>query len=79
VRANLRYLARLPPLVDLLNLLVFRGGPILMNLEPSSDLNLWSLQLDKDCDVGPRGAEKCLDWIGEKVLEHSGFEGWLLI
>ena len=53
----------------------FSGGPILTNLEPLSNINPWSRQLDEDCDVGPREAEKCLHWMGEKVLEHSGFQG----
>jgi hypothetical protein len=53
----------------------FSGGPILTNLEPLSDINPWSQRLDEDCDFGPNEAENCLHWVGEKVLEHSGFQG----
>ena len=53
----------------------FSGGPILTNLEPLSNTNPWSRQLEGDCDFGPREAEKCLHWAGEKVLEHAGFQG----
>ena len=53
----------------------FSGGPILTNLEPLSNINPWSRPLDGDCDIGPREAENCLHWMGEKVLEHAGFQG----
>ena len=53
----------------------FSGGPILTNLEPLSNINPWSRQPEEDYDVGPQEAEKCLHWMGEKVLEHSGFQG----
>jgi transcriptional activator SPT7 len=53
----------------------FSGGPILTNLEPLSNINPWSRRLDEDCDYGPREAENCLHWVGEKVLEHAGFQG----
>lgn len=53
----------------------FSGGPILTNLEPLSNVNQWSQRLEKDCDFGPREAENCLHWVGEKVLEHAGFQG----
>jgi len=57
----------------------FSGGPILTNLEPLSNINPWSQRLDGDCDIGPRQAENCLHWMGEKVLEHSGFQGGHLL
>ena len=57
----------------------FSGGPILTNLEPLSNVNPWSRRLDDDCDIGPQEAENCLHWMGEKVLEHSGFQGRYLI
>jgi transcriptional activator SPT7 len=57
----------------------FSGGPILANLEPLSNTNPWSLRLEEDCDIGPREAENCLHWMGEKVLEHAGFQGGYLI
>jgi transcriptional activator SPT7 len=53
----------------------FSGGPILTNLEPLSNTNPWSRRLEGDCDFGPREAENCLHWVGEKVLEHTGFQG----
>ena len=49
------------------------------NLEPLSNINPWSRQLDEDCDAGPREAENCLHWMGEKVLEHAGFQGRHLV
>lgn len=51
------------------------SGPILTNLEPLSNYNPWSQRLDEDDDFGPREAESCLHWAGEKVLEHAGFQG----
>ena len=53
----------------------FSGGPILTNLEPLININPWSRRLDGDCDIGPREADNCLHWMGEKVLEHAGFQG----
>lgn len=53
----------------------FSGGPILTNLEPLSNINPWSRRSEEDCDVGPQEAENCLHWMGEKVLEHAGFQG----
>jgi len=57
-KANLRYLARLLSLVDLLNpsILDSRGSDS-HNLEPLDDLNQWSRQLDEGYDVGPRETE----------------------
>ena len=57
----------------------FSGGPILTNLEPLSNINPWSRRSEEDYDVGPQEAENCLHWMGEKVLEHSGFQGRRLI
>ena len=57
----------------------FSGGPILTNLEPLSNINPWSRRLRGDCDLGPREAENCLHWVGEKVLEHAGFQGTVLL
>ena len=57
----------------------FSGGPILTNLEPLSNINPWSRRLDEDCDAGPLEAENCLHWMGEKVLEHAGFQGRYLV
>jgi len=53
----------------------FSGGPILTNPESLSNIDPRSRWLDEDCDVGPRKAENSLDWMGEKVLEHAGFQG----
>ena len=53
----------------------FSGGPILTNLEPLSNFNPWSGQIDEGADIGPREAENCLHWVGEKLLEHAGFQG----
>lgn len=53
----------------------FSGGPILTNLEPLSNINPWSQRLEGDRDFGPQEAENCLHWVGEKVLEHAGFQG----
>lgn len=53
----------------------FSGGPILTNLEPLSNINPWSRRSEEDCDIGPHEAENCLHWMGEKVLEHAGFQG----
>ena len=53
----------------------FSGGPILTNLEPLSNINPWSRRSEEDCDIGPQEAENCLHWMGEKVLEHAGFQG----
>lgn len=57
----------------------FSGGPILTNLDPLSNINPWSRRIDEDCDIGPQEAENCLHWMGEKVLEHAGFQGRYLI
>ncbi|KAF9783848.1 hypothetical protein BJ322DRAFT_1007972 [Thelephora terrestris] len=43
--------------------------------EPLSNINPWSRRLDEDRDFSPREAENCLHWVGEKVLEHAGFQG----
>ena len=56
----------------------FFRGPILTNLEPLNNINPWSQRLEGDCDFGPREAENCLHWVGEKVLEHAGFQGMAL-
>ena len=53
----------------------FSGGPILTNLEPLSNINPWSRRSEEGCDIGPQEAESSLHWMGEKVLEHSGFQG----
>lgn len=53
----------------------FSRGPILTNLEPLNNINPWSRRLEGDCDFGPQDAENCLHWVGEKVLEHAGFQG----
>ena len=53
----------------------YSRGPILTNLEPLSNMNPWSQQLEGDCHFGPGEAENCLHWVGEKVLEHAGFQG----
>jgi len=57
----------------------YSGGPILTNLEPLSNINPWSRRSDEDYDVGPQDAGNCLHWMGEKVLEHAGFQGKYLI
>ena len=57
----------------------FSGGPILTNLEPLSNINPWSRRSEEYCDVDPGDAENCLHWMGEKVLEHAGFQGRYLV
>ena len=57
----------------------FSGGPILTNLEPLSNVNPWSRRSEEGYDVSPQEAENCLHWMGEKVLEHSGFQGRHLV
>jgi hypothetical protein len=62
-----------------LDTLDYSGAPILTDLEPLSNINPWSQRLDEDCDVGPQDAEKCLHWMGERVLEYAGFQGRYLV
>jgi transcriptional activator SPT7 len=64
------------------------GGPLDLSIFRGSDfdksgttdnINPWSRRLDEDCDVGLLEAENCLHWMGEKVLEHAGFQGRYLV